>query len=107
MKCNCKDLQPIFLGAIERDISSLPGQGTLEISELKGFLRSLAADCGFEKTAEGYWYQFPKQGKALEALGSDYEIIKEHDDGDLTIRIPKRSLEAVVTTEGEVFTRAI
>lgn len=114
MRCACKNLNEIFLMAIEKDISHWGAPGSSEILEMRADLLALAKDCGYEKNVEDdHWIQFPKQEKALKALGEQlglpnkYEVIKEHDDGDLLIRIPERNVEAVVTIEGEIFTRPV
>lgn len=107
MNCNCKNIEPLFLQAIYRGIyqTSAPGEFG-ERRVLLEELEKLAKECGYEKDEKGNWVQFPKQDKALESLGVPFEIVKEHDDGDLTIRIPQHNACAVVTTEGEVFTKA-
>ena len=105
MRCACKNLHPIFLSAIEGDLRRWGAPGSPESQELQASLAALAKDCGYERDNKGYWVQFPGQEKALQDLGTDYEVIEEHDDGDLTIRIPAHNTKAVVTTEGEVFTK--
>jgi hypothetical protein len=100
--CSCKSIEPCFLQAIEENLHRSPG----EFKEvLLAKLDGIAKQCGYEKGEKGDWIQFPKQERALESLGTKYEIIKEHDDGDLTIKIPEHHAMAVVTTEGEVFTK--
>jgi len=105
MRCACKNLHPIFLSAIEGDLRRWGAPGSPESQELQASLAALAKDCGYERDKEGTWVQFPGQEKALQDLGTDYEVIEEHDDGDLTIRIPAHNTKAVVTTEGEIFTK--
>ena len=107
MRCACTNLEPIFLSAIERDIQRWGAPGSPENRELQASLAALAKDCGYERDNKGYWVQFPGQEKALQDLGTDYEVIEEHDDGDLTIRIPAHNTKAVVTTEGEIFTKPL
>jgi hypothetical protein len=51
-------------------------------------------------TIEALGRQFPKLKEALYKLGA-YELVKVHDDGDLTVRA--RGKEYVVTTNGQVF----
>ena len=106
-RCACKNLHPMFLEAIERDIPRWGAPRSPELEELQASLAALAKDCGFERDAkghEGHWVQFPKQSAILEKLvpfPQTFTIIKEHDDGDLTLDTDRGKV--VVTTEGEVF----
>jgi len=104
--CSCKSIEPFMLQSIESDIHRTPGQFE-EKNELMAKLYDIAKQCGYEKDEREGWIQFPKQCKALQSLGTQYEIIKEHDDGDLTIRIPEHNALAVITTEGEIFTKPV
>ncbi|MBA7614697.1 hypothetical protein ES703_21966 [subsurface metagenome] len=101
MRCACKNLNDIFLSAIEKDIPRWGAPGSPEIQELRANLEALAKDCGYERNADGHWLQWPKQDALLEKIGP-YTIIKEHDDGDLTLDTRNWG-KVVVTTEGEVF----
>lgn len=101
MRCACKNLNSLFLSAIERDIPRWGAPLSPESQELGASLTALAKDCGYEKDAEGHWVQWPKQEAIVEKIGP-YTIIKEHDDGDLTLDTTN-SGKVIVTTEGEVF----
>ncbi len=101
MRCACKNLHPIFLSAIEKDIRRWGAPSSPENQELRASLAALAKDCGYERNAEGYWIQWPKQEAILQKIGP-YTIIKEHDDGDLTLDTRNWD-KVVVTTEGDIF----
>lgn len=104
--CSCKNIEPFFLQAIEKGIQQATAPGEFkERSELLAKLNEIAKQCGYERDEKEGWMQFPRREKALESLGAPYEILKEHDDGDLTIKIPEHNALAVVTTEGEIFTK--
>ena len=99
-RCSCKNLNSIFLSAIERDIPHWGAPGSPELEELRSHLKTLTANCGFERDSEGHWIQWPKQDAVLEKMGP-FTIVKEHDDGDLTL--DTKDGKVVVTTDGEVF----
>ncbi len=98
--CSCENIEPAFLQGIERDI---PHFSPDIRSDFNKKLNAMAKQCGFERDANGNWEQFPKQEAVLQKIGP-FTIIKEHDDGDLTIDSKNLGL-AVVTTDGEVFTK--
>jgi hypothetical protein len=104
--CSCSDIEPLFLQGIEDIINRATSPGEFGArSELRAKLNRIANQCGYEKDEGGAWVEFPKQEKALQSLGASYEIVTVHDDGDLTIKIPEHNSMAVVTTEGEIFTK--
>lgn len=103
MGCSCRNLDSLFIQAIENYISesvSDLGERSPLLQELRNKLAALANGCGYERLFAGNWVQWPKQEALLNKLGS-FTIFKEHDDGDLTIQTSEG--KAVVTTEGEVF----
>jgi len=100
--CDCKNIEPLFLQAIERDLVMLPTESPVQ-KELFRKLIKLAKGCGYERTSDKGWVQFPEQERVLQTIGP-YTIVQEHDDGDLTIDSKNWGL-AVVTTEGQVFTK--
>lgn len=68
--------------------------------------QKITRDCGYERVGEN-WIQFPKQEEALERLThagipDTYEVIEEHGDGDLTIKLAKQG-KAIVTTDGDIY----
>jgi len=106
MVCSCENIEPAFLRFIEDGIHHVTAPSEFKVrDELLTELKEIGKQCGYEKDEKGEWVRFPKQEKALQGLGVQYEIIEEHDDGDLTIRIPAHNAKAVVTTEGEIFTK--
>lgn len=105
MKCDCGHIEPVFMQAMEGIIDQLAAPGSADSNTLYEKLRQIATECGYGKVEREGWVQFPEQDKALRGLGVEYDIIQEHDDGDLTIRIPHHQLLAVVTTDGQVFTK--
>jgi len=106
--CSCNKLSPTFLDAIEIYFLG-PQKKSLyrpdpDVEEYLKELGELAKECGYEKDEKGDWVLFPKREKALQSLGTQYEIIKEHGDGDVTIKMAEHGL-AVITTEGDIFTK--
>ena len=106
MECSCKNIEPFFLQAIEGDINRLLASDFKGRREFLAKLNDFAKQCGWEKDEKGEWVQFPKQEKALQNLATRYEVVKEHDDGDLTVNLPEHNASAVITTEGDVFTKS-
>lgn len=109
MKCDCNKLSSEFFDAVEiyflgsqKKPLSRPDP---DVEESLKKLSDLAKECGYERDEQGDWARFPKRDKALQSLTAEYEVIQEHDDGDLTIRIPAHHALAVVTTEGDIFTK--
>lgn len=100
MQCNCKNVDPIVLRGAEELIRRLAAPGSPESKEMLSRLAELATGCGYEKDTKGDYVQFPKQEEVLEKIGP-FEIIKEHDDGDLTVR--RGGKLYVITTEGQTF----
>lgn len=103
LNCSCKNIEPAFLQAIEKDLVMLP-TGSPDQDALFRKLRAIAKSCGYEREPEG-WVQFPEQERVLEKIGP-YTVVQEHDDGDLTLDSKNWGF-ILVTTNGEVFTKHI
>lgn len=104
MECNCKNIEPFFLDSIRDSFMSKFERPLQEDEkELLKKLDNLAIGCGYELGADGHYVQFPKQEAVLGEIGP-FTIVKEHDDGDLTLET-RNFGEVMVTTDGEVFYR--
>lgn len=102
MHCNCKNIEPFFLDEIRESFMPKDGRSLQEDEKvLLSKLDNLAKDCGYELGADGHYIQFPKQETIIQKIGP-YTIIKEHDDGDLTLDTRNWG-KIIVTSEGEVF----
>lgn len=116
MRCDCKNLVPGLLNTIEDyylgQLASLDRndpkvQAYLyrnpEIVKELDRVSKLALGCGYGRNSDGFWDTSTRLTRLTSALSRihNYTIIKEHDDGDLTIQTPEG--KAVVTTEGEIF----
>jgi hypothetical protein len=102
MKCSCKNIDSVVLGGAEILMKRLAAPGSPGYKEMLSQVDELAKECGYERDANGHWIHFPKQEKVLGKLDS-WEILKEHDDGDLTLS--SNLGEIIVTTDGKVFHR--
>ncbi len=103
----CKLLRPELLDIISEELERNPTRGEKSDDwSLQSVLRELADSCGYERV-KNKWVRFPEQKETLESLThagipDTYEIIEEHEDGDLVIKLAKQG-KAMVTTDGDIY----
>lgn len=106
----CKIISPAFVQALDHYFGFTHDDPMLIQPELLEAFHNLASGCGYEKKGDNWppiWVQFPKREEALERLThagipDTYEIIEEHEDGDLVIKLAKQG-KAMVTTDGDIY----
>ena len=101
MKCDCKYIEPLFFEILE-DYVAIDRDSLIELGN----------QCGYKRIGPGKWVKteeepvsYPQRDAALKRIGK-YTVIKEHDDGDMTIDSSSQG-KLIVTAEGNTFCSTI